>query len=259
MKRLLTSLAILFIITVPAWRYQKERSKDVLFQTSTLNALLEGLYDGPVTLHELRRHGDFGIGTFNALDGEMVELESRFYQMKADGSVRLMKGLDRTPFAMVTHFEADTKVSLNSPVDYGQLFHLLDRMLSSRNVFYAVKIEGTFDYVKVRSVPRQTLPYPRLVEVVKTQPTFEFKDVKGTMVGFYVPAYAQGVNNPGYHFHFITQDRKAGGHLLDCRIQQATIELDDTPELSLSLPRTDAFYRIDLSTEKDSEAKSVER
>jgi len=259
MKRLFISLLILFIIAVPAWRYQKEHSRDILFQTSTLNALLEGLYDGPVTLHELSRRGDFGIGTFNALDGEMVELNGRFYQMRADSTVRRMKGSDRTPFAMVTRFEADKRVFIDQPIDYPQLQQRLDRILPSRNVFCAIKIEGMFSYVKVRSVPRQTLPYPRLAAVVKTQPTFELNGVKGTLAGFYVPEYAQGINIPGYHFHFITQDRKAGGHLLDCRVQQATIELDDTPELSLSLPRTDGFYRIDLPAESGSEAKSVER
>ena len=84
-----------------------------------------------------------------------------------------------------------------------------------KTCFYAVMIQGEFSYVKTRSVPAQEKPYPPLAEVTKNQPTFEFTDVTGTMVGFRCPPYVTGINVPGYHLHFLTDDRTAGGHLLE--------------------------------------------
>lgn len=50
-------------------------SDDILYQVSTINALLEGIYDGDTSYGELKQHGDFGIGTFSGLDGGMIELD----------------------------------------------------------------------------------------------------------------------------------------------------------------------------------------
>jgi acetolactate decarboxylase len=236
-----------------------QENEDILFQTSTINALLEGVYDGEITYKELKQYGDFGIGTFNSLDGEMIGLEGKFYQVKADGIAYAVDDSMKTPFAVVTFFEVDKSISLDKAVDYEQLEHYLDNLLPTKNIFYAVKIEGRFNYIKTRSVPKQIKPYPRLVEVVKDQPTFEFYNVEGTIVGFRCPEYVEGINVPGYHLHFITEDKKAGGHLLECQMQNVRIEIDYTSELYMVLPQTGDFYKADLMKEKQTELEKVER
>ena len=238
---------------------QPDRNEEVLFQTSTINALLEGVYDGEITYGELKQHGDFGIGTFDALDGEMIGLDGVFYQIKADGIAYAVDDAMKTPFAAVTFFEADKEVRLAESMDHRALEDYLDTMLPTENIFHAIKIEGVFSYVKTRSVPGQTKPYPPLVEVVKHQPTFEFHHVEGTVVGFRCPAYVKGVNVPGYHLHFITKDKKGGGHVLDCRIQDVTIGIDYTSGFYLTLPEAGAFYETDLTQEKESELDQVEK
>ena len=184
---------------------------------------------------ELENHGDFGLGTFDGLDGEMIALEGRFYQIKADGKAYPVDGSMETPFAVVTFFEPDKAVSSNKISDYEQLKQHVDSMLPDRDIFYAIKIEGVFEYIKARSVPAQSKPYPPLDEALKGQTIFEFHDVAGTLVGFWCPAYVDEINVPGYHFHFITADRKAGGHLLDCQIQSAQTEIDYTSEFYMVL------------------------
>lgn len=238
---------------------QPDRNEEVLFQTSTINALLEGVYDGEITYGELKQHGDFGIGTFDALDGEMIGLDGVFYQIKADGIAYAVDDAMKTPFAAVTFFEADKEVRLAESMDHRALEDYLDTMLPTENIFHAIKIEGVFSYVKTRSVPGQTKPYPPLVEVVKHQPTFEFHHVEGTVVGFRCPAYVKGVNVPGYHLHFITEDKKGGGHVLDCRVQDVTIGIDYTSGFYLTLPEAGAFYETDLTQEKESELDQVEK
>ena len=250
--------AILLVVTMTGCLHCK-KNKDVLFQISTIGALLEGVYDGETTYGELKRHGDFGIGTFNGLDGEMIGLEGKFYQIKTDGIAYLVDDSIKTPFAVVTFFESDKSALLEKIENYDQLKKYLDKLLPTKNIFYAIKIEGTFKYVKTRSVPGQNKPYPLLVEVVKTQSIFEFHNVKGTIVGFWCPSYVEGVNVPGYHLHFITEDRKAGGHLLECHLQNARVDIDYTSEFYMALLKSDEFYKTDLTRKKQKELDKVEK
>ncbi|MBV5331316.1 acetolactate decarboxylase, partial [bacterium] len=99
----------------------------------------------------------------------------------------------------------------------------------------AFRVTGEFEYVKTRSVPKQE-NYRPLVEVAKEQPTFEFKDVKGALIGFYTPAFVPSLNVPGVHLHFITEDRLSGGHLLECRPRKVKVELQYLYTMELSLP-----------------------
>jgi acetolactate decarboxylase len=214
----------------------EERAHHTLFQTSTIGVLLEGNYDGDVSFAELGERGDFGLGTLNALDGEMIALDGRFYQVKADGRVYPVDGQARTPFAVVTTFEPDVRRSLTKPVDFSALCEYLDELIGGEAGCCAIRVDGGFDRVKTRSVPRQRKPYPPLVEVVESQPTFELRGVAGSLVGFRFPQYAQGINVAGYHFHFITDDRSAGGHVLDCRLARAELSVDHEADLRLELP-----------------------
>lgn len=213
-----------------------ERPHHTLFQTSTIEALLEGNYDGEVTFDELSEGGDFGLGTIDALDGEMVALDGAFYQVKADGKAYPVDGGTRTPFAVVTFFEPDPPEKLEGPLDLAGLLPLVDGLVGGADGCCAVRVDGLFERVRTRSVPRQRKPYPTLVEVVEGQPTFELADVRGSLVGFRFPDYAGGLNVPGYHFHFITEDRSAGGHVLELRLMGGEIRVDREADLRLELP-----------------------
>ena len=214
----------------------KERTHHALFQTSTIEALLEGHYDGDVTFAELEDRGNFGLGTLDALDGEMVALDGAFYQIKADGRVYRIDGQARTPFAVVTFFEPGSSRALPTPMDFAGLCAYVDRLVGETATCCAVRVDGRFEHVKTRSVPRQRKPYPPLVEVVNNQPTFELRDVTGTLVGFRFPDHARGLNVPGYHLHFITDDRNAGGHVLSCRLSSGEVQVDREADLRLELP-----------------------
>ena len=236
-----------------------QKYEDVVFQTSTINALLGGVYDGDITYKDLKKHGDFGIGTFNSLDGEMIGLEGKFYQIKDDGMAYSVPDTMKTPFAVVTFFKPNEALFLDNTMDCNQLEKHLDTILPTKNIIYAFKIEGDFKYIKTRSVPKQSKPYPPLIESVKDQPTFEVYNVKGTIAGFWFPSYTQGINVPGYHLHFITEDRKAGGHILDCQLHNGKIEIDYLSELFMALPENSEFYNADLTKKKTGELEKVEK
>ena len=236
-----------------------ERPHHTLFQTSTIDALLEGNYDGDVSFAELADRGDFGLGTLNALDGEMVALDGRFYQVRADGRAYAVDAWAKTPFAVVTVFEPDLTQTLPGGMDFEDLRGYLDAMVGDPAVCCAVRVDGDFEYVKTRSVPRQRKPYPPLVEVVEAQPTFELRDVKGSLVGFRFPSYAQGMNVAGYHFHFITADRSAGGHVLECRLIGGVLRVDHEADLRLELPPGVDLPVPDTTAEKKEALDRVER
>ncbi|GHB72319.1 acetolactate decarboxylase [Persicitalea jodogahamensis] len=233
--------------------------EEVLYQVSTIDALLAGDFDGEVTYGDVRKQGDFGIGTFNGLDGEMIQLDGEVFKIRSDGNVYPVPDSTRTPFAAVTYFEADTVLSLSGPLSFEELFVLIDSLISTENIFYAIKITGEFEYVKARSVPRQSKPYQPMIEIVKTQPTFEFQNVRGTLMGFRTPPFMKGLNVPGYHMHFITEDRKRGGHVLASTIEQATLSIDYTSAFHMVLPNSGSFGQIDLTQDKQAELEKVEK
>jgi len=223
-----------------------------VFQASTIAALSQGMYDGDVTFSELSRHGDFGLGTFNHLDGEMIELDHVFYQAKTDGylyPVSLKK--DITPFSVITFFHPDLQKSIASETSLPEIKKYILTLFVSKNMFYAIKIDGTFSYVKIRSVPAQSKPYPTLDEAVKNQSVFEFHDIRGTLVGFWFPEDMKNMAVPNYHFHFISRDKKRGGHLLDCTIKDAMLEISNKTEFNLRLPMTKYFREINTSSKSE--------
>lgn len=236
---------------------KKIHNQDVLFQVSTINALLEGVYDGETTFKEIKKHGDFGLGTFNSLDGEMLMLNGKIYQVKADGKIYLAADSSKTPFSAVTFFEEDTTLIIDYNLDYESLEKFLDGILPTENIMYAVKVEGAFKYIRTRSVPAQKKPYQPLIEIAKTQPEFEFHNVKGTLVGFRLPDYINKINVPKYHLHFISENREGGGHLLELETQKVKVGIDFTDKIFVALPKTRAFFDADLDKGKDLE--EVER
>ena len=226
-----------------------------LFQTSTIDALVDGNYDGDISFTELEAHGDFGLGTFEALDGEMVALDGDYYQIRADGRAYPVDGQTKTPFAVVTFFEPSLSETLGT-TNLADLCKRVDRLSGDASVCCSVRVDGHFAYVRTRSVPRQRKPYPPLVEVVKNQPVFELHGVSGSLVGFRFPDYAQGLNVAGYHFHFISADRSAGGHVLECRLDGGELRVDREADLRVELP---ADVSLPTSDQSDSRRETIDR
>jgi len=235
-----------------------DQDREVLFQVSTIDALLLAVYDGILPIGELKERGDFGIGTFDRLEGEMVVVDGVCLQVKVDGNAYVVPDEVTTPFATVTFFEPDQTV-LVEEANFSELKEILEGNFPSKNVFYAIRIGGTFPYVKTRSVPAQVKPYPLLANVTANQTVFEFENASGTVVGFWSPEFVDGINVPGYHLHFITDDRKAGGHILDLALDGAEVELDLTPNIFMALPTAGDFFSVDLTGDLTLDLEKVEK
>ena len=208
----------------------------VLFQASTIGALLEGAFEGDVTFGELAEHGDLGLGTLNHLDGEMIALDGRFYRADVEGEVTEVAAEERTPFAVVVPFEPSIEFDFEGSLGHQALLDQIHRRVPADAPSCAVRLDGRFEFVKARSVPRQEPPYRPLSEVVSDQRVFELGDADGAMLGFRFPDYAEGIEVSGWHLHFITEDCRRGGHVLDSRATAVHVGIDPSSDLHVELP-----------------------
>ena len=232
--------------------------KSPLYLCAPVNALVEGVYEERIPYSKIKEHGDFGLGTFDNLDGEMVMLDGNIFQITSDGRVHQRDETSETPFACVTFYHPATHDELKKKSTYEEFTTWLESLLPSPNIFYAIRIEGTYSYIRVRSVPKQD-SYKPLVEVAKEQPVFEFTNIKGTLAGFYTPAFMSSLNVPGLHLHFLSSDFQSGGHLLECRSENVRAGVQFINSLELSLPMSLDYLTLDFQRDIEDDLDKAEK
>lgn len=229
-----------------------------VFQTSTMLSLVEGLYDGNVDYRTVMRHGDFGVGTFNALDGEMVALDGKFFRLRNDGTVSPVGGDELTPFAAVTYFRPSIDHREEGVLSRAECEEVVHRLVPSDNLFYALRIDGHFRSILTRTVSKKSKPYPRLVDAAAAERIVTLADTAGSIVGFHSPDYAQGIAVAGFHLHFLSSDHRSGGHVADFTVDSPRIRIDTEGELHLSLQATEEFLATRFSGDVSADITKAE-
>ena len=228
-----------------------------VYQVSTSTALVEGVYQGCVTVGTLKSHGDFGLGTFDGLDGEGLMLEGHVYQARGDGSVVEAADSASTPFWVSAEFEADRTASSEEVTSWDDLCAQIDRLRISQNLFAAIRVDGVFDEVHYRVACRST-PGTDLLTATSHQAEFTLRDLEGTLLGFWSPAYARTFNIPGYHLHLLSSDRQHGGHILGIRARNLRLQVMDANNLVMALPESPQFLKADLTADPTAVLSKVE-
>ncbi len=263
MKPFLSFLMILLLLGSGPLLAENSRRDPILFQYSAINALLAGVYEGDMSMADLARHGDTGLGTINGIDGEMLVVDGKFYSIKADGRAYVLAPTEKTPFAVMAFLRADLQDSLAQLPSIAALTRVLDQhiaTLGDGNAFQVIRIDGDFSRLALRSEPKQSPPYRPLAVVMKEQQVnFELKAVRGTLIGFRIPDYMTGLNVPGYHFHFITEDRSQGGHVLNLELVRAELKLGTLSQFEMALPQNHLFKRSSLGSDREKQLQAVEQ
>jgi acetolactate decarboxylase len=229
-----------------------------LYLCAPVNAIVEGIYEERIPFSEIKHHGDFGLGTFDMLDGEMVMLDGHIYQMTADGRVEEVDDDALTPFSCVTFFNPEQPIESTTELDFEGFLKWLQNPLPSPNIFYAFRLSGEFAYMKVRSVPKSECYIP-LVEIAREQPVFEFRDIRGTLAGFYTPEFMASISVPGVHLHFLSEDLKHGGHLLECRPRHISGAIQPIHTIELALPTTPYYLNWDFRRDVRRDLEKAEK
>ena len=239
---------------------RKSKNKNLLFHTAVVDALLAGYFEGNFTVAELKEHGDFGLGAFNFIDGEMVVYEGVAYHIKSDGKVYVADSEMKTPYAFVNWFKVDVSYSLTTTTTKKEFEALVEALIKSNNRICAIKFHGHFANLKVRvNPPYFQKPYPELAAIIESnQIIYNHKNSTGFLIGYRLPQFIQGVNVPGFHFHFLDEEKALGGHVFDYKILQGKIEIGFLDGYCVQLPQDEAYLKIDFSKARGAELKKVE-
>lgn len=217
-----------------------------LYQVSTSAALVQGVYQGCVTVGKIKEHGNFGLGTYDELDGEGLMLDGHVYQALGDGSVIEPADSATAPFWVSAEFEADRNAVIDSVSNWEELCAHIDLLRRSENLFTAIRIDGIFDEIHYR-VACKSAPGTDLVTATSHQAEFTLKNVQGTLLGFWAPTYARTFNIPGYHLHVLSGDHQHGGHVLGIQAKNLKLQVMDADNLIMALPESPGFLKADLS------------
>jgi acetolactate decarboxylase len=232
------------VVTAALGQYFRT-TRHVAYQISTSAALVQGVFDGVVSSRDLLAHGNFGLGTFQNLDGEMVVLDGIIYQVRGDGSVRERRDDFFVPFAIVSRFQPDESFEISAIASLQELEKACDPQRESENLFYALRVEGFFDRIHTRAV-QPPGEGKGLAVAAQTQPEFHFTDIEGSLVSVWSPRYSSAFSVPGYHFHFLSKDRAHGGHVLGCAAKSLRAELQVLSEYDVRLPEAGTFLKENL-------------
>ncbi len=201
--------------------------------------LVAGIYSGAVSSGLILQHSDFGVGTFENLDGEMVVLDGRVYRIQGNGTVSEAPTDATAPFAVVTRFAPQFDLEIAPADSLNALRARCDAYRPCNNIFYAFRLDGRFHHVRTRAVSPP--------DAAKAQAEFEFSEIEGTWVGLWSPGFSSAFSIPGYHFHFLSDDRRHGGHLLECSTAPLRLRREELRNFHLALPENESFLKADLS------------
>ncbi len=239
---------------------KKLTSPSMLYQVGTINSLLAGVYEGDIFFEELTYYGDFGLGTFDAVNGEMIALNGNYYRIDADGNAHTISPKMKSPFSVVTHFKEEMQDDIASFSDVDSLKKYITSKFESENIIYAILIDGDFSQVDLRSEhpqPKGHKPLSQTISQVQTKYTLD--TIKGTMVGFWFPQYMKSINLPGFHFHFIDSEYKKGGHLFDMKLNHGRLKIMPIFNFGMHLIHTPLFEHTNLNSDFNNDAKKVEK
>ena len=240
-----------------------EKNTGKFYQVSTLQALALGFSKSVMTVGELLQHGDLGLGTFEDVDGEMIVLDGRCHRAKNNGDVVLAEDDRGVPFAAVCHFSPQRVEKLTGMDSIEQLKTWLTVRIEEDfglNSMYAVRIDGEFSKVDARSESGTKAHHVTLKDALSvTQKAFVFENIKGSLVCVYYPDYMDGINAEGWHLHFLSEDKKHGGHVFDISLADGSASFCRITSVEIKIPDSPAFDTYALKRASQDEIKSVEQ
>lgn len=226
------------------------QNQDLFYHYSIWYAFVNKVFEGDLTVQELKTKGDIGLGSYSKLDGELVMLDGVPYQVTEDGKVSVPSDDTKIVYANATFFEKDYGFNISKLINYEALRTKINEKLPSKNMFYGFKIHGTFKSVTCGGLHKQEPPFKDGLDIlIPNRPVFERKNFTGTMVGFFCPEFIGNINVAAYHLHFISDDKTFGGHVMEFEAENLVVEMDEMNEYQFVLPDTEAYRNVGFEAE----------
>ena len=234
-----------------------------MYQVSTLQALALGYTKTVISVSELLQNGDTGLGTFEDVNGEMIIMDGHCYQARWDGAVSEANPNAGVPFSAVARLLGERQFEMSEKQDIESIRTELTQRIEEHfglNSMHVVRIDGEFEKVDARSEEPYRSHHITLKEVLdKKQTSFVFENIRGSLVGVYFPDHMDGINMPGWHLHFLSEDRTKGGHVFNVVMKKGTVRLDKISRIEIDLPKAAAFDTYSLKQASEEEIKKVEK
>ncbi|MBQ7160059.1 MAG: acetolactate decarboxylase [Treponema sp.] len=234
-----------------------------MYQVSTLQALLLGYSRAVIPVSELLNHGDIGLGTFTDVDGEMIVLDGSCYRAMENGDVVVAEPERGVPFSTVCTMDDSTPIEFDFTDNIDNLKIALNNIIDSHfglNSMHMARIDGEFELVDARSESGYESVHVDLKTILgKTQKAFKFEKIKGTLVCVYFPDYMDGINASGWHLHFISEDKKHGGHVFNVIMKSGAGRISKINSIELKLPDEPIFDTYALKQASKEAVKAVEQ
>ena len=174
-----------------------------MYQVSTLQALALGYSRAVITVEDLLKEGDTGLGTFEDVNGEMILMDGQCYRADQSGNITVVPTETGVPFAAASRLYGEQQFPVKNMPDFNSLKTELTLKIEERfglNSMHIVKIDGEFGKVDARSEAPYRSHHVTLKEVLSmNQEAFIFENIRGSLVGVYFPDYMDGINMPGRH------------------------------------------------------------
>lgn len=213
---------------------------NTLYQYSILSALMKGLCKKGLPASQALQKGTHGLGTVPYLNGEVIILDGKIYHFPSDGPLRQLEPDDTVPFCMVTDFAPTLTKSLSKVSTWTLVTALHPLLPAQQNRFLSVLVRGCFD-VRFRVIAAQTAACESLGELAKKAKVYTVHGIRGTIFGFWSPAFSTGFGVSGFHLHFLSEDRSTGGHVLDFEGSDVQVEAASVGEYRVELPLDEEF------------------
>ena len=228
--------------------HEEKVKHDTYFHYSIWHAFVNKVFDADLKVRTLKANGDIGLGSYDFLDGEMVMLDGIPYIIREDGEVSIGAADDEIVYANAAFFDEDGSFPINETVDFEKFRAAINAHLPTLNLFYAFKVHGTFNTLKLGGLNKQEKPFDDGLDVlIPARPIFEGENIEGTMVGFFCPQFIGDINTTGYHFHFIADDLKMGGHVMEFEsAEPLEVKYDEMNNYHFYLPDNEDYRNVSL-------------
>lgn len=230
---------------------------NTIYSFSSISALVKGDYYPNFNCKEILSKGNFGLGTFEGLNGELILIKNNVYQLVDNTNITLCEGDEKIPFACVCDFDYRNFDVKFSNINKKELEEKLLSLIDSKNFVQAFYGKAKFKKIFSRTVRKQEKPYKEMAEIINSQSELEIENIDAELVAFYTPSIFSKIGVEGFHWHYLSTDKKYGGHVFDMEIDEIELVINSFSNFAYFSPNSQEFKTMNL--DDDSIKESIEK